>query len=152
MNTAGLRAADPENLAFPVEIVQAQATDFSGPQPIGDEQHQDRPVALINRTISLNGGQQTQDIFAPQPFRHGLVHQEAGCHDPRGQPRRAPTMGFSKPEECSQTLRVIVDRAAAPSATVVLRRDDIVDVGHPDGAQGNALPANQQMKRLAAWQ
>jgi hypothetical protein len=53
-------------------------------------------------------------------------------------------MGFSKPEECSQTLRVIVDCAPAPSATVVLRSDHIVDVGHPDGAQGNTLSSQPE--------
>ena len=73
MGPAWLRAADTKHLVLPVQIVQPQAADFPGPQPVSDEQHQDRAVALVDRAILLNGSQQAQNILAPQPLRHGLV-------------------------------------------------------------------------------
>ena len=65
MGPSWLRAANPNDLVLPVEIVEPQPGDFPGPQPVGDEQHEDRAVALVDRAIPLNGSQQTQDVFAP---------------------------------------------------------------------------------------
>ena len=108
MGSTGLRAADAEDLVLPVQIVQSQAADFPGSQPVSDEQHQDRPVTLVDRTISLNRSQQAQDILASQALGHGLVCHEPGRHDSRCQPRRAPAARFGKQEECPKSLRVIV--------------------------------------------
>ena len=52
MGPARLRAADPDHLVLPVQIVQPQAADFAGPQPVSDEQHQDRAVAFVDRAVA----------------------------------------------------------------------------------------------------
>ena len=139
MGPSWLRAANANDLVLPVQIVEPQAGDFPGPQPVGDKQHEDRAVALVDRTIPLNRSQQAQDILAPQALRHGLVRHEPRRHDPRSQPRPAPAARFGKQEERLQTLRVIVYRPAAPGSPPVLCRNGIVDVGHPDGVQGNIV-------------
>jgi hypothetical protein len=144
MGPTGLRAADTEHPVFPVQIVQSQAADFPGPQPIGNEQHQDRPVALVDRTILLNGSQQTQNILAPKSLEHRLIGHEPGRHNPRSQPRPAPAARFGKQEERPQTLSVVVYRPAVPGSPLVLCRNDIVDVIHPDGAQGNTLSSQPE--------
>jgi len=63
MGPARLRAANPNDLVLPVQIVEPQPGDFPGPQPVGDKQHEDRAVALVDWAIPLNRGQQTQDIL-----------------------------------------------------------------------------------------
>ena len=144
MGSARFGAADPKHGILPVQIVQSQPADFSGPQPVPDEQHQDCPVALVDRTITLNRRQQAHDILAPQPFRHGLVGHEPGRHDPFGKPRPAPAARLGEQEERPQTLRVIVSRPAAPGASPVLFRYGIVDVGHPDVNQRRASSLQPQ--------
>src|SRR5258708_7698490 len=139
MGPSWLRAANANDLVLPVQIVEPQAGGFPGPQPVSDKQHEDRAVALVDRAIPLNRSQQAQDILAPQALRHGLVCHEPRRHDPRGQPGSAPAARFGKQEEWPQTLSVIMYRPAAPGSPPVLCGDDIVDVGHPDGAQGSTL-------------
>ena len=62
-----------------------------------------------------------------------------GAMMPAARPGSAPAARLGKQEERPQTLRVIVSRSAAPGSPPVLCRNDIVDVGHPDGAQPNIL-------------
>ena len=138
MGPTWLRAADAEHPVLPVQIVQSQAADFPGPQPVSDKQHEDRAVALVDRAIPPNRSQQAQDVLALYALRHGLVRHEPGRHDPRGQPRPTPTARFGEQEERPQTLRVIVYRPAVPGSPPVLCRNGIVDVGHPDGVQRRA--------------
>ena len=54
MGPARLRAANPNDLVLPVQIVQSQADDFPGPQPVSNKEHEDRAVALVDRAIPLN--------------------------------------------------------------------------------------------------
>ena len=108
MGPTGLRAADPEHPVLPVQIVQLQAADFPGSQPVSDEQHQDRPVTLVDRTIALHRSQQAQDLLSSQALRHGLVCHEPGRHDSRCKSRRAPAARFGKQEECPKALCVVV--------------------------------------------
>jgi len=139
MGSARLRAANPNDLVLPVQIVQPQAGHFSGPQPVGDKQHEDRAVALVDWAIPLNRGQQTQDILAPDALRHGLVCHEPGRHDPGGQTRPAPVARFGEEEERPQSLRVIVCRPPVPGSSLVLCRNGIIDVGDLDGDQWKAV-------------
>ena len=76
MGPARLGTADPEHLILPVQIVQPQAADFSCPQAVSDEQHQDCPVALVDRPVALRRAKQAQDILPLQPLRHGFVRPE----------------------------------------------------------------------------
>jgi hypothetical protein len=69
MSPSWLRAANANDLVLPVQIVEPQAGDFPGPQPVSDKQHEDRAVALVDRAIPLNRGHQTQDILAPDALR-----------------------------------------------------------------------------------
>ena len=149
MCPTGLRAADPEHLILPVEIVQLQARNLAGSQPVRDEQQQDRSVSLVDGPVALDGGQQAQDILPLQPLRHGLVPHEPRRHDPAGQARRAPAARLGKPKERAKTLGVIVYRSAAPGSPRLLCRNGIVDVDDPDEAQRNdALrPASRRSDR-----
>jgi hypothetical protein len=105
---AGLGAADPECFILPVEIVQLQARNLAGSQPIRDEQEQDRPVSLVGGPAALGGGQQAQDILPLQPLRHSLVPREPRPNDPRTQARQAPAACLGKTKERTKTLTVIV--------------------------------------------
>src|ERR1700730_718423 len=144
MGSSWLRAANANDLVLPVQIVEPQADDFPGPQPVGDKQHEDRTVALVDRPILLNGSQQAQDILAPQTLRHGLVRHEPRRHDPRSQPGSAPAARFGKQEEWPQALSVIVYRSAAPGRPRVFYRNGIVEVGHLDGVQRCAFPCQPE--------
>jgi hypothetical protein len=79
--------------------------------------------------------------LAPSAPSH---RHEPGRHDPPSQPRPAPAARFGKQEERPQTLSVVVYRPAVPGSPLVLCRNDIVDVGHPDGAQGNTLSSQPE--------
>src|SRR3954465_3699048 len=136
MGPARFGAADPKH---GVQIVQPQPADLSGPKPIPDEQHQDRPIALVDWAVAPNRRQQAHDILALQSLRHGLVGHEPGRHDACGEAHSAPAARLGEQEERPQTLRIIVSRPAAPGASPVLRRYGIVDVGHAYGAQPHAL-------------
>src|SRR5436190_16037988 len=94
--------------------------------------------------MPMNRSQQAQDILAPQALRHGLIGHEPGCKDPRRQSRPAPAARFGKQKERPQTLSVVVYRPTVPASRLVLCRNDIVDVSHPDGAQGNTLSSQQE--------
>src|SRR5208282_2989081 len=61
-------------------------------------------------------------------------------HDPRGQSLPTPAARFGKQEERPEPLRIVVYRPAVPDSPPVLRRHGVVDVGHPDGAQGDVVP------------
>src|SRR5580692_4340347 len=144
MGSSWLRTANANDLVLPVQIVEPQADDFPGPQPVSDKQHEDRAVALVDRAITLNRGQQAQDIVAPQALRHGLVRHEPKRHDPRSQPGSAPAARCGKQEEGPQALSVIVYRSATPSPPPVFCRNGIVDVGHLDGVQRCAFPCQPE--------
>jgi hypothetical protein len=49
-------AANANDPVLPVQIVEPQADDFSGPQPVSDKQQEDRAVALVYRAITPNRG------------------------------------------------------------------------------------------------
>ena len=151
MGSAGLRAADPEHLILPVQIVQSQAADFPGPQPVSDEQHQDRPVALVDRTISLQ--QKPAGAGPPRasaPFGTVSSAMNRGAMIPAASPGAHQPRVSAKQEERPQALRVIVYRPAAPGSPPVLCRDGIVDVGHPDGVQRNAASRPARQKKWSA--
>ena len=139
MCPARLGTADPEHLILPVEIVQAQAADLTGSQPVSDEQHQNRAVALVDRPIALRGGQRRRTSSRFSPFGTASSAHETGRHDPAATPAHAPAARFGKEEERAKALGVIVYRPAVPGSPLVLCRNGIIDVGHPDGAQGNTL-------------
>ena len=140
MGPARLGTANPEHLVLPVQIVQPQAADFPGPQPVSDKQHQDRAVALVDRAIALRTeASRRRTSSRLSALRHGLVRHEPGRHDPRGQPRPTPAARFGEEKERPQSLSVIVYRPPVPGSPLVLCRNGIVDVGHPDGAQRSAL-------------
>ena len=47
-------SANVEAVAFPVDVVQGQRSDFTSAQPIRHQQQEDRVVALANRTPPVN--------------------------------------------------------------------------------------------------
>ena len=53
MRASRLRAAHPQCLLLPVQIVEPQADDLAGPQGIGDQHHQDGAVAQVGRSPSV---------------------------------------------------------------------------------------------------
>ena len=83
MSSARFGATNANDLVLPVQIIKPQTGDFPGSQPVGDKQHQDRAVALLDWAIALNRGQQTHNVFALDALRYGLVRHELRRHDPR---------------------------------------------------------------------
>ena len=59
----GLALRHPEALAPPIDVIQRQRGDLSATQPVGDQQHQDRPVTLAARRAAIHPGQHPADLL-----------------------------------------------------------------------------------------
>ena len=152
MRAPRLRAAHPQRLLRPVQIIEPQAGDLPGTQPIGDQHHQDGAVAPVDRPVALGGSEQAQDLAPGQPLRDCLTAMEPRRHDPVCHPGRAPALAFGEPEKSAKTLRVVVDRDPAIAAGVPAR-DRLIDVGHRDRSQGDSAlvqPIEEAIDRAAA--
>src|SRR3954453_12737581 len=88
MGPARFGAADPKHAVFPVQIVQPQPADLSGPKPIPDEQHQDRPIALVDWAVAPNRRQQAHDILALHAFGTVSSAMNRGATMPAARPTR----------------------------------------------------------------
>lgn len=140
MRPAWLGAADPEHLILPVDIIQAQPANFTRPQAVGDEQHENRTIPLVDRSWAFRRGKQPYDILPLQPFRKSVVSLETWSHDPVGNTRHAPAASLSKPKERAKSLGVVVDRPPAASSSRLLGTNGVVDVDDCDRHQRNLSP------------
>ncbi len=59
----GLALRYPQMLALPIDVIQHQRRDLSATQPVGDQQHQDRPVTLAARRAAFNPGEHAADLL-----------------------------------------------------------------------------------------
>ena len=91
MCASGLGAAHPQHILSPVQIVELKAADLADTQTVGDQQHQDRAGADVERTVALGSGEQAEGLVPAQArgiaspgWRHGGMIPSAspGVHQP----------------------------------------------------------------------
>ena len=148
MRASRLRAAHPQRLLLPVQIVEPQTGDLAGAKAIGDQHHQDGAVAQIGRPAALGGCEQAQDLVPVQPLRDRLPAMEPRRQDPVGQPGCAPALAFGEPEEGAKTLRVMVDRDPAELHWQPLTYPRVLEVLHNPRYAGAFAFGRHQTRRL----
>ena len=106
MGASRLGAAYPQRLLFPVQIIEPQAGDLAGTQPVGDQHHQDGTVAKVGLPVALGGCEQAEHLAPVESLRECLAGMEPHRHDPVSQPRWTPALAFGEPEKkCADAAR-----------------------------------------------
>ena len=109
MGAARLRAAHLQSLLCPVQVVEPEAGNLAGAQAVGDQQHENGPVAYVGGPVAIRGCKQAHDLVPVQSLRDRLAGVTPRRHDAVGKTRHAPASVFGKAEESPQVLRVAPD-------------------------------------------
>ena len=146
-----LRTAHLHPLFSPVQVVEPEAGNLAGAQAVGDQHHENGPVADIGRPIAFGGRKQAQDLVPVQSLRDRLAGVKPRRHDAIGKPRHAPAPVFRKAKEGPQVLRVTPDCPPAEAAGMPVR-DLAVDIVDADRRQGDSAviqPVEEIIDRVA---
>ena len=119
-------------IVLPVNVVKPQSHDFTGPQAIDGQQHQNGSVAdvvramtpsLFNQSLHNIPGRTTGDLF---------LRVDPGEQDAFGQAGTAPTSCLGKAEKGPQRLAVVIHGFAGITGFSELPQHDLIDRGESD--------------------
>jgi len=85
-----LAARHGEQFVLPVEVLQPQAADLPGSEPVDGQEHQQGTVADVRRPVSIGRRDQPPDVVPRRAGWKGLVSKDTRRLDRGGQAGAAP--------------------------------------------------------------
>ena len=95
----GLAVRDGQHLPLPIEVLQAQAHDFTGPEAVDRQKHEQGMIANVGRSVSPRGGECPIHVVPGKSGRKSFVREDPWGHDRGRQAGTTPATAFGIPEE-----------------------------------------------------
>jgi hypothetical protein len=137
-HAAGLALPDAEASGSPLHVIQREAHDLAGSQPIRGDQEKDCIVATAARRRAINRPQKCLHDLPRQCPRKPLLSVDPRCVDLPVETHRGLASGRRKPQEAAQVADHLLERASAKSLAAAT--DEGVDFVDGQGAETQWMP------------